>query len=214
MHIKNNMSKDFSSYFNNPVKQRRSKERVEKILAAIEKLANDQSGAKLDVRSIAKEADITTGALYHHFPSLASLFSSLFIRRVQKTQLETADLINQLAPTVTLEELADVLIDHTFTHWSRANPTIRKVAINFFYRNAEQPELLFAFIDPLIPHLKAFVARNTTNTIRDIPEDEWPLVLRTTQAAISSAFIEQLSIAGSSTHRQFAKDSFRRLLAK
>ena len=208
------MPSDFDAYFNAPSKQKRSQERVEQILDSIEKIADEDPNWNQDIRSISKAAKVSTGALYHHFPSIAHLFASLFIHRVKRTHSKMITLINQLGPAVTLEELSNVLVDNTFIVWGRVNPSVRRIAIHFFYRNAKQPELLYSFIEPLIPHLKAFAERNTTNTLRDIPEEEWPLLLRTMQTAVSSPFIEQLAIAGSDAHRRFAKDSFRRLLAK
>lgn len=208
------MPNNYDSYFNNPSKQKRGEERVEKILDSIELALEENPNWNLNTRSIAKNAKVSSGAIYHHFPSVGSLFASLFIRQVKKTHSVTIDLINSLGPEVTLNELSDLLVDHAFEVWGKGSPQIKKIVIEFFYRNAKEPELLYSFIDPLVPHLKAFAARNTTNTFREIAEEEWPLILRTTQSAISSPFIERQAIAGTQQHRLFAKDSFRRLLAR
>lgn len=204
----------YDSYFNNPSKQRRGEERVEKILESIEIALEENPDWNLNTRTIAKNAKISSGAIYHHFPSVGSLFASLFIRKVQKTHSVTIDLVNSLGPEVTLNEVSDILVDHAFEVWSKGNLQVKKLVIEFFYRNAKEPELLYSFVDPLVPHLKAFAARNTTNTIREIAEEEWPLILRTTQTAVSSPFIERQAIAGTDQHRRLAKDCFRRLLAR
>ena len=208
------MTKYFDDYFKSPAKQKRSKDRVEKILDAIEELANDRPNQKLDVRSISSQAHISIGALYHHFPSIDNLFTSLFIRRINRTQLHTIQLIDECEPSLTLEQFAYRFIDHAFSTWDRGDLRIKKIAIRFFYRNAEDPELLYTFINPLIPHFKAFLDRNTSNTFRAIDKEEWFLLLRTTQAAVASPFIEQQEIAGSDLHRKFAKDCFCRLFSK
>ena len=204
----------YDSYFNNPSKQRRGEERVEKILESIEKALEENPDWNLNTRTIAKNAKISSGAIYHHFPSVGSLFASLFIRKVKKTHSVTIDLVNSLGPEVTLNEISDILVDHAFEVWSKGNLQVKKMVIEFFYRNAKEPELLYSFVDPLVPHFKAFAARNTTNTIRQIAEEEWPLILRTTQTAVSSPFIERQAIAGTDQHRRLAKDCFRRLLAR
>ena len=204
----------YDSYFNNPSKQRRSEERVEKILESIEIALEENPDWNLNTRTIAKNAKISSGAIYHHFPSVGSLFASLFIRKVKKTHSVTIDLVNSLGPEVTLNEVSNILVDHAFEVWSRGNPQVKKLVIEFFYRNAKEPELLYSFVDPLVPHLKAFAARNTTNTIREIAEEEWSLILRTTQTAVSSPFIERQAIAGTDQHRRLAKDCFRRLFAR
>jgi hypothetical protein len=208
------MANNFDAYFNTPSKQKRGEERVEKILDSVEQTLDANPMAKLDVRSIANAANISTGALYHHFPSIANLLTSLFIRKVKSTNRKTIDLINQLGSSVQLDELANVLVDHTFLVWRKGNPNIKKIAIKFFYRNAKEPELLYTFIDPLIPHFKAFIARNTTNTIRNIADEDWSLILRTIQTAVASPFIEGQEGAGSDSHRRLAKDAFCRLLKK
>ncbi|MBU3631478.1 TetR/AcrR family transcriptional regulator [Polynucleobacter sp. AP-Melu-500A-A1] len=208
------MPSNFDAYFNYPSKQKRGEERVEKILDSIENALEENPDWEFNTRNIAQRAKISSGAIYHHFPSVGSLFASLFIRKVKKTQLITIDLINSLGPKVTLDEVSDLLVDHTFMVWSKGSLQIKKIVIEYFYRNAKEPELLYSFIDVLVPHFQAFVARNTTNTIRNIAKEEWPLILRTTQTAVSSPFIERQAIAGTEAHRQFAKDCLRRLLAK
>ena len=49
---------------------------------------------------------------------------------------------------------------------------------------------------------------------KPVAEEEWPIILRTTQTAVSSPFIEQQAIAGTELHRKFSKESFCRLFAK
>jgi AcrR family transcriptional regulator len=208
------MSNNYDSYFNNPSKQKRGEERVESILESIEIALEENPNWSPNTRSIAKNAKISSGAIYHHFPSVGSLFASLFIRKVKKTHSVTIDLVNSLGPEVTLNEISDILVDHAFEVWGKGNLQVKKIMIEFFYRNAKEPELLYSFADPVVPHLKAFAARNTTNTLREISEEEWPLILRTTQTVVSSPFIERQAIAGTDQHRRFAKDCFRRLLAK
>ena len=208
------MPNNFDAYFNNPSKQKRGEERVEKILDSIENALEENPDWNLNTRTIAKRAKVSSGAIYHHFPSVGSMFASLFIRKVKKTHSITIDLVNSLGPEVTLNEVSDILVDHAFSVWGKGSLQIKKIVIEFFYRNAKEPELLYSFIDPIVPHLQAFAARNTTNTIRDIADEEWPLIVRTTQTAISSPFIERQTIAGTDAHRKFAKDCFRRLLAK
>ena len=208
------MPNNYDSYFNNPSKQKRGEERVEKILDSIEMALEENPNWELNTRSIAKNAKVSSGAIYHHFPSVGSLFASLFIHKVKKNCSVTIDLVNSLGPEVTLNEVSDILVDHAFEIWTKGNIQVKKIVIEFFYRNAKEPELLYSFIDPLVPHLKAFAARNTTNTLREISEEEWPLILRTTQTAVTSPFIEGQAIAGTDQHRKFAKDCFRRLLSR
>jgi len=208
------MSTNFDAYFSNPIKQKRGEERVEKILDAIENALEKNPNWSLNTRSIAKTAQVSSGAIYHHFPSVGSLFASLFIRKVKKTHSITIALINSLGAEVTLDEISNILVDHSFLVWRKGNAQIKKIMIEFFYRNAKEPELLYSFIDPLVPHFQALAARNTTNTIRDLTEEEWPIILRVTQTAVSSPFIEGQAIAGSDIHRNFANDCLRRLLSK
>ena len=214
------MPNNYDSYYNKPTKQKRGEERVEKILDSIEMALEENPGWNLNTRTIAKNAKISSGAIYHHFPSVGSLFASLFIRKVKKTHTVTIDLVNSLGPEVTLNEISDILVDHAFkvwgkgNMWGKGNIQIKKMVIEFFYRNAKEPELLYSFADPIVPHLKAFAARNTTNTLREMTEEEWPLILRTTQTVVSSPFIERQAIAGTDQHRRLAKDCVRRLLSK
>ena len=205
---------DFEKYFTHETKQERGHARVEKILDAVENLAEESPHKKIDARSIAKKAFISIGAIYHHCPSIQSIFASLLIRKVQARLRQLTLLIDGLGTQVTLDDLTTLLIDQGFNYWGSKSLVAKKEALRFFYKNAKRPELFYSFAQDLYPHAKAFIDRNNTNTIRDIPEDEWPLLVRLTQTAIISPFVEQLHIAGTDVHKKIVKDIILRLYSK
>lgn len=205
---------EFDQYFANPAKQKRSHDRIERILDTTEKLALENTQEIVEARSIIGQMHISIGAIYHHFPSIGNIFASLMIRRIARNQLKVINVINQLNNSTGVRELTSTLVNLAFQDWSNGNLKVRNAAIRFFYRNAKQPELFFSYGDAFIPHLQSFVERNTTNEFRKISSDEWPLLIRVIQTAITSPFIERLEMAGSEAHKQFASSAMIRILVK
>lgn len=205
---------EFDQYFANPAKQKRSHDRIERILDTTEKLALENTQEIVEARSIIGQMHISIGAIYHHFPSIGNIFASLMIRRIARNQLKVINVINQLNNSTGVRELTSTLVNLAFQDWSNGNLKVRNAAIRFFYRNAKQPELFFSYVDAFIPHLQSFVERNTTNEFRKISSDEWPLLIRVIQTAITSPFIERLEMAGSEAHKQFASSAMIRILVK
>ena len=108
-----------SNYFIHQPKQERSHARIEKILDAVEELSEKSPTTKIDIKSIAKKSFISIGAIYHHFPSVNSIFASLLLRKVKLRIEGLAALIDGLGPNVTLEEFTDQLINQAFYEWGQ-----------------------------------------------------------------------------------------------
>lgn len=195
-----------NDYFTNESKQDRSHVRVEKILDAVELLALEKPSKKIDIKSIAKQAFISVGAIYHHFPSVNSIFASLLLRKVKNRIAGLSALIDSLGPEVTLEKFVNTLIDQAFYEWGQKPVAAKKEALEFYYQHAHNPEFFYSYAQSIYPHVKAFIDRNTTNTFRAISEEEWPFLNRISQTAILSPFLEGSPIAGSDKHRAIVKD--------
>ena len=204
---------NFQEYFANPAKQKRSHDRIEKILDATEYLAQENTNEIVEARSIIGRVHISIGAIYHHFPSIGNIFASLMVRRISQNQSRVIKMIDLMGNDTTIQEFSDQMIQLAFQDWVRGNMRVRNAAIRFFYRNAKRPESLFAYGDVLIPHLKLFIDRNTSNQFRVISDQEWPLIIRVIQTAITTPFIEMLDIAGSNAHLEFATQNMVRLLS-
>lgn len=82
------------NYFVNESKQERSHTRVEKILDAVETLSSEAPNKKIDIKSISKKAFVSVGAIYHHFPTVNSIFASLLLRKVRLRIQGLEDLID------------------------------------------------------------------------------------------------------------------------
>lgn len=203
-----------NKYFANEPKQDRSHARVEKILDAVELLSAEAPTKKIDIKSIAKKAFVSVGAIYHHFPSVNSIFASLLLRKVRLRIQGLGDLIDSLGPEVTLEQFTDKLIDQAFYEWGVKPIAAKNEALEFYYQNAHKPEFFYSYAQSIYPHVSAFIERNTTNTFREITEEEWPFLNRISQTAILSPFLEQLPIAGTEKHRAIVRDIALRIYSK
>jgi AcrR family transcriptional regulator len=198
---------DFEKYFTNDPKQERSYARVEKILDAVDALASSKPPKKISIKEIAKNAFISVGAIYHHFPSLNSIFASLLIRKINIRTNELIAFIDSQKLDTTLEKFADTLVDNVFNFWINQSPPEKKESLRFFYQNAKFPELFYSFARNIYPNIKEFISKNNTGTFREISENEWPLLVRLSQTALISPFMESLPIAGTPEHKKIAKDT-------
>jgi AcrR family transcriptional regulator len=205
---------EFDKYFTNEAKQSRSTVRVEKILDTVEDLAKENKTKKVSIQEIAKRCFISIGAIYHHFTSLDGIYASLMVRRVKERIAFLQAQIDSLGPDVTLNQFSDLIIDKAFGEW-KINPIIaKKKALNYYYKNANQPEEIYTFGQMLYPNINSFVERNTTDTIRPITEQEWDLYGRLVQTAMSGPFLEDSPQAGNEDHRRLVKDLIVRLFGK
>jgi AcrR family transcriptional regulator len=203
-----------NKYFANEPKQKRSQSRVEKILDTVESISTEAPSKKIDIKTIAKRSFISVGAVYHHFPSVNSIFASLLLRKIQFRIHYLGVLIDSLEPEVSLEEFFDILIDQAFYEWGQKPIAGKSEALKFFYQNAQKPEFLYSYTQSLYPHINSFIERNNTNTFREITDDEWPFLNRVALTTILSPFFEQSPIAGSETHRAIVKDIAVRICSK
>jgi AcrR family transcriptional regulator len=203
-----------NKYFANEPKQKRSQSRVEKILDTVESISTEAPSKKIDIKTIAKRSFISVGAVYHHFPSVNSIFASLLLRKIQFRIHYLGVLIDSLDPEVSLEEFFDILIDQAFYEWGQKPIAGKSEALKFFYQNAQKPEFLYSYTQSLYPHINSFIERNNTNTFREITDDEWPFLNRVALTTILSPFFEQSPIAGSETHRVIVKDIAVRICSK
>lgn len=203
-----------NNYFANEAKQERSYARVEKILDAVEALSTESPNKKIDIKSIAKRAFISVGAIYHHFPSVNSIYASLLLRKVRLRIQGLAALIDSLGPDITLDQFSDQLINQAFHEWGEKPIAAKNEALEFYYQNAHKPEFFYSYAQSIYPHVLAFIQRNKTNSFRYIAEDEWPFLNRISQTAILSPFLEQSPIAGTDRHRAIVKDIALRIYSK
>ncbi|QWD59543.1 TetR/AcrR family transcriptional regulator [Polynucleobacter sp. MWH-UH35A] len=203
-----------NNYFAHEAKQERSYARVEKILDAVEALSTESPNKKIDIKSISKKAFISVGAIYHHFPSVNSIYASLLLRKVRLRIQGLAALIDSLGPDVTLDQFSDQLINQAFHEWGEKPIAAKHEALEFYYQNAHKPEFFYSYAQSIYPHVLAFIQRNKTNSFRDIAEDEWPFLNRISQTAILSPFLEQSPIAGTDRHRAIVKDIALRIYSK
>lgn len=201
-------------YFANKPKQKRSQARLEKILDTVESISTEAPTKKIDIKTIAKRSFVSVGAIYHHFPSVNSIFASLLLRKIQFRIHYLGILIDSLGPEVTLEQFFDILIDKAFYEWGQKPIAGKSEALKFFYQNANKPEFLYTYTQSLYPHLNSFIQRNKTDTFRQITEDEWPFLNRVALTTILSPFFEQSPLAGSDTHRAIAKNIAVRVCSK
>ncbi len=99
--------------------QRRSRERVERIIATAEKILEDQGYSALTMRSIAEAAGVPNGTVYQFFDDKAALVDIVVQLNIAGFEQVLTDL-SEAVGDLRVEELIDTVFD-TFVQRNRRN---------------------------------------------------------------------------------------------
>jgi len=91
--------------------QRRSKEKVERILDVTAELLDEIGVGAITMAVIARKADLPIGTLYHYFPNRLAVLQALAARSVDRIDAVIADLVSAVPPVGSWQEQVDYLVD-------------------------------------------------------------------------------------------------------
>lgn len=107
--------------------QERSKEKVEQILAATQKLLADNGLEKLTTNHIAQESGMSVGSLYQYFPNKQAILYELYKRWLEEIRAllgaYDSDHFNAdcCAPSITLDKIFDDICGATIESWKQSS---------------------------------------------------------------------------------------------
>lgn len=205
---------DNNHFLKSKLEQERSIKAVDDIFETATELAITGDPNLLNIRELSYKSGYSTGSIYHYFSKIDDLFSYVFNRRREKVHAAFGKNIVNLDEKSTVNQIFEKLVDDSFVIWKQPHPKLLNKMIRQYLKRSKEPERFFAIADALVPFFLEMIKKNESGTIRLIQENELRILLRMTQQAIGSPFMEQQPFAGTPEHRKIAIETCCRLFQK
>lgn len=171
-------------------RQKRSKEKVDKILDAVEQLANDEGIEALTTTNVAEVTGFSVGTVYQYFDNRSELQAAaeerMFERLTQRVFAEAANVIGGPVEE-TIAKLIDVYLDNAKSQCGYS-PLLTKLPS----ANEVLVELVSALIRGEYPDISELQLRITLNTMVNILCVLTDLTLMERDPELQSRYQEEL----------------------
>lgn len=195
-------------------KQERSLKTIEDILQAAEQLTTEADPRLFTSRSLAQRSGYSLGTLVRRLGSIENVFLWAIKKGRSELLNQVALRITQFDSDVSVQTFAEDMVDMAFVNIQKVNPKVMRFFENRITKQDGLPADYFSYWDCFSkPYLES-VQRNTTDTFRQMTDDEATLIIRHLCLLIERPFIESNPIAGTTEHRRIAVDALIRLLGK
>lgn len=114
-------------------KQKRSKEKVERILDSAAQLMTELGPENISTHQVAARAQIAVGSLYQFFPNIETVKIALVERVMNKLYETTIEVLNS-APVADIAEISELIIDSTLEFYHQRQDVVETILIS---RNSE-----------------------------------------------------------------------------
>jgi len=205
---------DINHFLKSKLEQDRSIKAIDDIFETATQLAISGDPSLLNIRELSYKSGYSTGSIYHYFSKIDDLFSYVFNRRREKVHAAFGENILSMDENSTVNQVFEKLVDDSFVIWKQPHPKLLNKMMRQYLKRSKEPEKFFAIADSLVPFFLKMINKNKSGTIRLIEENELRILLRMTQQAIGSPFMEQQPIAGSAEHRKIAVEICCKLFQK
>jgi len=195
-------------------KQSRSENTLNDLLDAADQLVIAADPKKFNARSLAEKSGYSLGTLIPRLKSVENVF--LWVIQKQRDQhIQTiVQIIEEFGVDKSIQSLAELLVEEGFKTFKKVNPKVIQFAESRLIKRDQFSSKYFHFIDPIGLALFKNSQKNTSNTFREITENETKLIIRAFIMIAERPFAEEDPIAGSNEHRRIAIEIFVRLLGK
>jgi len=145
-------------------RQDRSSERVDRILAAAEKLFAKNGFDATTTNEIARKAGTSIGSLYRFFPDKQSILEALVSRYFKTIFSDLAGLIDRKTMSLPLRDLVETLVDgyiEQFERYALQRAVLEQTRLTpdlwLLYEELNQSTILAIAdnLEPLLPHLSS-----------------------------------------------------------
>ena len=192
-------------------KQLRSEKTLDDLLDAADQLVSDADPKKFNARSLAEKSGYALGTLTTRLKSVENVF--LWIIQKQRDQhIQTiVQIIEEFGVDKPIQALAELLVEEGFKTFKKVNPKVMQFAESRLIKRDQFSSKYFHFIDPIGLALFKNSQKNTSNTFREITENEARILTRSFIVIAERPFAEEDPIAGSNEHRKMVIESLVRL---
>jgi AcrR family transcriptional regulator len=119
--------------------------RARRLAAALQTLAT-QSPAAVSLEDIRREAGVSVGALYHHFPDKSALIDALYVELTREVQ---EDFRSELRAHQSAEDGVKAIV-HRYLRWVSANQSAARVLLGHRPERSELQEMNRAFFEDVL----------------------------------------------------------------
>jgi len=192
-------------------KQLRSEKTLDDLLDAADQLVTAADPKKFNARSLAETSGYALGTLTTRLKSVENVF--LWIIQKQRDQhiQAIAQIIEEFDADKPIQALGELLVEVGFNTFKKVNPKVMQFVESRMIKRDQFSSKYFHFIDPIGLALFRYGQKNTSNTFREITEDEAKLMIRAFIMIAERPFAEEDPIADSNEHRRITLQSFVRL---
>ena len=184
---------------------------MDDLLDSADHLVTAADPKKFTARSLAEKSGYALGTLTTRLQSVENVFIWAIARQRDQHVQAIVKIIEEFDIEKPIQVLGELLIEKAFETFKKVNPKVMQFIESRLIKRDQFSSKYFHFIDPVSLALFKYSKKNTSNTFRELTENEAKLLIRAFIMIGERPFAEEDPIAGSKEHRRIAVDSFVRL---
>jgi hypothetical protein len=192
-------------------KQPRSEKTLNDLLEAADQLVAVADPKNFTARSLSEKSGYALGTLFNRLESVENVFLWAIEKQRDQHVQAVVKIIEAFDLDKPIQELGELLAEKTFVTIKNVNPKVIQFVESRLIKRDQFSSKHFHYLDPIAEALFKNSKINTSNTFREITENEARLMCRSFVMIVERPFVEEDSIAGSNAHRRIAIESFVRL---
>ena len=192
-------------------KQPRSEKTLNDLLEAADHLVAVADPKNFTARSLSEKSGYALGTLFNRLESVENVFLWAIEKQRDQHIQAVVKIIEAFDLDKPIQELGELLAEKTFVTIKDVNPKVIQFVESRLIKRDQFSSKYFHFIDPIGLALFKNSQKNTSNTFREITENEARILTRSFIVIAERPFAEEDPIAGSNEHRKMVIESLVRL---
>ena len=193
-------------------KQSRSEKTLNDLLDAADQLVTAADPKNFTARSLSEKSGYALGTLFNRLKSVENVFLWAIEKQRDQHIRAVVKIIEAFDLEKPIQELSVLLVKKTFATIKNVSPKVIQFLESRLIKRDQLSSNYFHYLDPIAEALFKNSKINTSNTFRDVTENEARLIVRSFVSIVERPFVEEDPIAGSKEHQRIAIESFVRLL--
>lgn len=192
-------------------KQSRSEKTLNDLLDAADQLVTGADPKNFTARSLSEKSGYALGTLLNRLESVENVFLWAIEKQRDQHIQSVVKLIEDFNLDKPIQELGELLAEKAFLTVKDVSPKVIQFVESRLIKRDQFSSEHFHYLDPIAEALFKNSKINTSNTFREVTENEARLICRSFVMIVERPFVEEDPIAGSNEHRRIAIESFVRL---
>ncbi len=196
-------------------KQQRSRQAIDNLIEAAEKLVNTGDSSNFSARELAKVSGYSLGALVQRLGKVENVFLHAIAYSRERHLQAICTQLKAFAGEIDVGSFSEYLVTTSLHAMQNVvGPTVMRYYENRALGRVSTLADVHSYTDETVPVLMELVALDKTNTFRDMTPFEYKYVARSIFHVLERPFIESDPNAGSAEHQQMAIRFITCLLSK